>query len=260
MGLKIKAHFTFYIFLFFVVYFCNYLTFFCYFLALFIHEISHYLLSKSNNKLTETILIYPYGLVINVNNIIATKIKKFWIFFIGPLVNILLALICITIWWFVPSLYYYLHDFVVVNLMLGFFNLIPIQPLDGGNIFLLFFDNVNTKIKVTKVMKKFSFVFSILFLILFIVSIFFGVNFSCLCMSFFLFSASISPAITYDDIACQIENKVVRECKIYAVKNGTNLSKLVKYFDSNKYVQFYFLNDKNKVVKIVSQDDISKLI
>jgi len=259
MGLKIKVHYTFYIFLFFVIYFCNFFTFFNYFIALFIHELSHHLLSRSKGKLSETITIYPFGFMLGVKNNTESDLKKFLIYFIGPFVNILIGLICIAIWWYFPVSFYYLKDFVFVNFMLGFFNLIPIQPLDGGNIFLLFFKNRKVKEKVSKGMKKVAIILSAVFLILFVISIFYSINFSCFCISFFLFSAGLSNPITYDDITKFLPTDV-KECRVYAVSSKTKIDDLKKLFDPTKFVQFYILNDKNKIIKILSQEDVSKLL
>lgn len=259
MGLKIKIHYSFYLFLFFVVYFGGFFNIFYYFSSLIFHELNHYFLSKTYGVLSESMYIYPFGLSLNVNNFNKSDKEKFLIFFAGPFSNILLSLICVAIWWCFPIAYYYLKDFAFVNIMLGVFNLIPIVPLDGGNIFLLFFKSKKTRAKVVKLMQIFSIIFSIFFLVLFIVSCFFEINFSCFCISFFLFSASLNSSISYESIMDRIDKKKVKECKIYVVSIRTKLCELYKYFDSTKFVQFYLVNDDHKIVKIVSQEDILKM-
>ena len=259
MGLKIKVHYSFYIFLFFVVYFCNFLMFFNYFLALFLHELSHYFISKTSNKMSETMYIYPYGLCLSVKNTSKNLSKNFLIFFIGPFVNILLALICVSVWWLFPLTFYYLKNFVFVNLMLGLFNLIPLVPLDGGNILLLFIKDKYSKRKVIKIMKIISLGFAILFLMLFVYSIFTAVNFTFFCIAFFFISVCISKPLDYNEVS-KIACEKVRDVVIYSVDVKTNIVDLKKYFDKTKFVQFYFLNDKKKIVKILSQDDLEKML
>lgn len=259
MGLKIKTHYSFYLFLFFIVYFGGFFNIFYYFISLIIHELNHYFMSRNYGVMSESMYIYPFGVSLNVNKLNKSDKEKFLIYFAGPFSNILLSLICVAVWWCFPTMYFYLKDFVFVNIVLGVFNLIPIVPLDGGNIFLLFFKTKNTRVKVIKLMRIFSIIFSIFFLILFIVSCFFETNFSCFCISFFLFSASLNSSISYDNIMDHIEEKKVKECKIYVVNIHTKLCELYKYFDSSKYVQFYLVNDDHKIVKIVSQEDILKM-
>lgn len=52
----------------------------------------------------------------------------------GPLSNILLSTLLSIIMYLVPSLIIFLAPFVVLNISLAIFNLLPIHPLDGGKI------------------------------------------------------------------------------------------------------------------------------
>lgn len=259
MGLKIKVHFTFYIFLFFVVYFGGFLSLFLYFVSLSVHELTHHFVSKSGGVVSQTIYLTPYGLSINVNCDNKNNFEKFLIFFSGPFINIFISLLCVAVWWLFPITYYYLKSFAFINISLGLFNLIPIVPLDGGNIFLLFFNNKSSKRKVIKVMKICSVVFAFIFLSFFIVSLFYEVNFSCFCISFFLFSSALSSQISFNELKSFLPNKI-KECKIYVVGAKVKVSEMQKYFDKSKFVQFYIINDENKIVKIMSQDDVAKLL
>jgi Zn-dependent protease len=54
--------------------------------------------------------------------------------FAGPLSNILLSVVLSIIMHLSPSLVIFLLPFVVLNISLAIFNLIPIHPLDGGKI------------------------------------------------------------------------------------------------------------------------------
>ena len=178
MATKIKFHFTFFIFLFFVIYFNSFLLFFAYFISLFIHEYSHYLMSKRYGILSQTLNIYPFGMNINVNINCKNKADKFLIFLIGPLSNILMLLITISLWWCFPISYFYTLDFAIANFALGFFNLIPIYPLDGGNMILSVFNSVESKLKILKIMKIISIVVGGIFLFLFIpLSVYVKINF-----------------------------------------------------------------------------------
>lgn len=54
--------------------------------------------------------------------------------FAGPLSNILLSSVLSIVMYLVPSLIIFLAPFVVLNVSLAIFNLLPIHPLDGGKI------------------------------------------------------------------------------------------------------------------------------
>ena len=257
---RLKIHYTFYIFLFFIIYFNNIKLFLAYFIALFIHEYSHYLLSKTYNKMSQNITIYPFGMNVSVNMCNQNQIKKISIFLIGPLVNILLLLCTIVLWWCYPISFYYTRDFAFANFCLGVFNLIPIYPLDGGNIVLNLFISAKLKQKVLKIMKILAIIVSVFFMLLFILSCFYKINFSCFCISLFL----VSTLFNYDEILNQkmeeyFCKKTVREYKSYVIKLDTKYDDIKKYFSDIDYVEFYLMDDQKRIIKIINQDEIKNL-
>ena len=92
--------------------------------------------------------------------------KKIAIYLIGPLFNFLIAFVCYKI-----NINYNLKlNIVYTNLVLGFFNLLPILPLDGGKIFKeilnYFFGYKKSNIIVLNISKVFLILFSLLYSIL----------------------------------------------------------------------------------------------
>jgi len=65
------------------------------------------------------------------------RIQSIIVSLVGPLSNFVLAFIGFTIWYFMPfneSLENFLNIFVILNVVLGVFNLLPLPPLDGYRI------------------------------------------------------------------------------------------------------------------------------
>jgi Zn-dependent protease len=95
---------------------------------------------------------------VNAENLKNPKVGMFWVALAGPGSNILLALLGAftfgaTIRFFenatfARAIIEFSKTFVLVNLSLAFFNLLPIHPLDGGKIFAIFLpDRVNHKLE-----------------------------------------------------------------------------------------------------------------
>ena len=94
----------------------------------------------------------------NSRNLDRPKQDLFWIAFAGPLSNGLLAL-CGTILMalslsvlrsfdFSSALVELLKYFILINLFLGMFNMIPLHPLDGGKVLARFLpDHVNEQLE-----------------------------------------------------------------------------------------------------------------
>jgi stage IV sporulation protein FB len=210
--------------------------------------------------MTETININPYGMCLDVNIDNQNKASKILIFLIGPFSNILLLLIIISVWWCFPVVFFYTRDFAFANFILGFFNLIPLCPLDGGNVILSCISTIEGRLRALKIMKKISIILGVIFLILFIWSCFYVVNFSCFCISFFMLSSVLSyKEIVNKEIKNKLSGSDIKQHKVYVIKPSTNYESIKECFDDNSYVQFYLLNDENKIVKIFSQDEIREV-
>ena len=252
MGLRIKVSPLFIIFSFLIVFF-DYFSLYCtYITILLIHEFSHYIVARSKGYLSQSIGLMPYGLVMYDKNVYSKK-DEISIYLAGPLVNILLAIIFIALWWYVPQSYYYTYDFVFANMVLGLYNLIPIYPLDGGRVTLAFCSN-RGKILARKCMKICAIILSIFFVGLYIHSLFTKHNTSYLFMSFFL----LSTLIDKNEYTFSLFNnkRQIREVKTYIVRKEVEFRQLIKLIKGDYYYNFIIVDENNKVIKKLTQDEV----
>jgi stage IV sporulation protein FB len=264
--LRISFHPLFIVFAFIIVFFGWAAKFLIYVLVLLIHESAHYFVAKCYGYKLNKMIFMPYGAGISGENNIFMPAHEVVIAISGPLINILLVLICVSLWWFYPVTYFYTETFMWANFALGIFNFLPIFPLDGGRIVTALLSNKFKKIKILKFMRIMGFIFSLIFAILFFISVFYGINLTFIFISVFLFFSSFNSVkdVYYERSFIKVfenkDNLKPVEVKTYAVNVNTPIYKLVKYIKGNNFTQFIVLNEKNKIVKTLNEQELLKLL
>ena len=135
------------------------------FFVVVLHEYGHALTAKKYGIQTKDILLSPIGGIARMVKFPEEPIKEFYIAIAGPMVNLVLAiftavllLICgidliptrdpfylILTWWGA------LQMFLVINVVLFAFNLIPAFPMDGGRVLRALLSTKLGKYKATNV-------------------------------------------------------------------------------------------------------------
>jgi Zn-dependent protease len=113
----------------------EYLTLFA---IVFVHELGHALACRSVGGRADRIMLWPLGGIAYVQPP-ARPGALLWSIAAGPLVNLVLALVSAPFVFFVaralpPDASHFAEAFLVINVLLLGFNLLPVYPLDGGQI------------------------------------------------------------------------------------------------------------------------------
>ncbi len=126
MKIKIKIHYTLYLF-FLISFFCNlFLETIIMFSILLVHELGHLIFLLKYKREITTISFYPFGGIIKHSNSCNESLKEdFFIYFGGVLMNIILLFIFNIL---------NLELFNILNMGILLFNILPIFPLDGSKI------------------------------------------------------------------------------------------------------------------------------
>ena len=103
-------------------------------IALFFHELAHGLVAKKFGYSLSNFYLMPYGACLAYEDNIFLEREEIKIALAGPLVNLIISLICIALWWIFPISYAYTYYFVECNFYLALFNFLPCYPLDCGRI------------------------------------------------------------------------------------------------------------------------------
>lgn len=233
---------------------CNYL------LALSLHELAHLLVAVRSGYSLKLIKLDVFGLSIELNEQIDDN-DSFKINVAGPIFNLLLCVLCMALYWLVPTSYSYLNTFCFCNLILAIFNLLPVYPLDGGKIF-------RGMIKSDKLYKILDCVirYSLagLFICAFIVSCFNLPNLLLLILSLFFITSKRKQTPTMSIFKYR-QNKHFDKVVILKVEGNENLFNLIKQIKSHCYTIFYVpkMNkyfDEDKIIELSLKNPLTSKI
>ena len=133
--LKNRIHFSFLLLFLWFMLTRNVFSFFIFVAVVLSHEFGHYYVAKKLGYKLSNFVIAPYGVCLNYKEKYFSHKDEILIAIAGPLVNVILSIICTALWWVFPEFYGFSYDFVMQSLMLGLFNLLTFYPHDGGRIF-----------------------------------------------------------------------------------------------------------------------------
>jgi len=248
------------------MYFFDYFNEYMYaFVAITIHEASHILVSIAQGRKLCSVRIFLVGLNAVFSENYCKDINYFLINIIGPLSNLLISLVC-----FLLSTYYLpksdnMGFFILINLSLGIFNMLPILPLDGGRIFR---DVLTSKVgvfKAHKYSKRVSKGLGLLILIIGLIQFHNNFyNFSLLFICGYIFYC-----IKYEESEVYLMNikylvykrsrflkKGVYPGRELVVIQNMRLGDIIKNMDFDRFHIIYVLDEDMKLVRVFTEQEI----
>ena len=258
---KNRIHFSFIILFFWFVLTKNIYSFFLFCAVVLTHEFGHYLMAKKLGYKLNNFFIAPYGVCLNYKEKSFEQKDEVLIALAGPCVNIILSVVCVSLWWVFPNIYNFTYDFVYQSLMLGFFNLLPCYPLDGGRVFVGSVSNFLPRKKAVKFATIFNIAISIILFVFFIVSCFINFNPSlCLCSVFMLFGVfEGKQECKYQPIS--LFNKKIKNFSkplFLTVDGGISLGKIIKRIEINRFTIFIVALENGKT-KLLDEQAVKVL-
>jgi len=247
--IRFVLHPTFFIVMFFYFLVGDIFVFIQYIIVLLLHELMHATIARRLGYKMNKIVLYPFGVSLSGEDDEFSPRDEIKISLAGPVLNLLLCVICFALWWIEPISYYYTSVFCTVNVVCGLFNLLPVFPLDGGRICLailsIFFDRKQS----VKIIKGVTAVFCTLLLLLCFASVFVKFNISFGIMSIVLFvSVLFEDRQTAYLRICNMkfrEKKLRRGIieKVLVVDENASLSVALRHISSSFMLKFKVVDE-----------------
>ena len=249
-----------------LIYFNQAMLFFCYTLTVVLHEIGHAFVGKILGYKLNTISLMPYGASLSGNNVPFKPKDEIIIAMAGPIVNVLLILIIVSLWWFFPTTYSLTQQFFASNLSTIIFNLMPIFPLDGGRVLLAGLSCKIERKKAFKITKIIGFIITTIGFILFFISAFNQINYSLGLNSILLLiglfdddkSSYYINLKTMDNKTEKLEKGLF--LRTIAISENSTIYDAYKVLDKNELNQIYVLDDNGNIILTLMEKDLDKMI
>lgn len=204
-----------------------------------IHELGHYTLAKLNKLKVEKIIIYPYGGLVKMNNLINTSINKELIVAIsGILFQTIYYLIVIFLYKNNLIREYIFNLFTMYNKSILLFNILPIHPLDGSKILNLLL----SKILPYNTVNKLNIVISIITLITIIYINYYKFNYTTI----LIIGIIIDNIIKYYKQLKYLFNKFLLERYIYNITY--NKTKKINKINNMYKEKYHIIKENNTYI------------
>ena len=204
-----------------------------------IHELGHYFIAKINNLNVEKIIIYPYGGLVKMNNLINTNInKELLVASSGVIFQTIYYLIIIFLYNKGLVREYIFNLFTLYHKSILVFNILPIHPLDGSKILNLLL----SKIIPFNLANKLNIFVSIITLIVMICINYYGFNYTTL----LIIGVIIENILKYYKELKYIFNKFLLERYIYRItyKETKKINKLANMYKE----KYHIIKGKNNYI------------
>lgn len=205
-----------------------------YFCALALHELAHIFVALKRGYKVKYVKLSMLGLSVELDNQIDSK-DAFAINIAGPACNLILCVLCLASYSIFPASFAMLNTFCVCNLVLAFFNLLPIYPLDGGKIFQSIFKTKKAYLIADLIVRL---LLTITFAIMFICSIFAETNWLYLLFAVFFILQTPKHSPNFSLFKSKTNHKYEKVVML-KIDESQNLFSLLKLINNKNYTIFY---------------------
>lgn len=205
--LRLSVHFSFYLLLVSAVVFRRGYLLAMYTLAMLLHECAHYIVATNRRYKCNNMQLSAFGAVLYGKFDQVNPTDSIAIALAGPCTNVIVAVICLALWWIFPASYVFTETFFSANISMAFVNMLPCYPLDGGRVIVALWDKSGKD--GYRNARKLTVAVALTLFAVFVISVAAGYNlFSMGLFAVFLFSSLIGKNnVSYKRIAPFVLNE-----------------------------------------------------
>ena len=263
-SIKVKVHPLFIVLGVYYLFTKNLLLFVVYTLTAIIHELGHSFVASSLGYRLNKLTLMPFGAVISGDlNGLKSK-EQIKIALAGPIINIVIGLFFVALWWLVPEIYAFTDVIVEANFSLGLINLLPIHSLDGGRILFSLLRLKFSRQTALKINKGIGVCFFVVLIGAFIYTAFNNINFSILLFALFILGGVLNKDeenVYVKALSTISYNRLKKGVKIkrIALDKSVSLYKMIRYLD-DECINEVVVYDNLTPIAVLSQEKINKII
>ncbi len=241
--LKFTIHPLFFIFGLYFAFTGKVFSFLVYTFTAVIHEMGHFFASSKLGYKLNRIVLMPYGALISGDFDDVSYKDEALIALAGPFINVLTALLFVSLWWLFPSVYAYTDSAVLASVSIAVINLLPCHPLDGGRFLKATLSLRFSKKVANLITRILGVIIGVMVFVLFVISCFNAVNFSILFFSLFILVGAIDKSkqnVYVKAYALYIDNvkKPTPICE-YVLPTNATVKTLYQIMQNGKRYKFY---------------------
>ena len=245
-GIKISLDLSFLLFSLLLIYMGSFLLLLNYMAALFLHEYAHAYVAKKLGYSAGHIKVSAFGVRLNMKSSVMRSSDEIKIAMAGPLMNIVLAVLCFALWWAFPITYNFMNLFCLCNIITAVVNLIPAHPLDGGRALSCLLGQFASPKKTAIICAVINIVISLGLFIVFFVTLKTGFNLTYLFMGAFILVSSFNknPDHGFDFLRYKsLKFKSGTKVKTIIVSGDTPIFKVLGLIKPQHFMHFLIMQN-----------------
>lgn len=246
--IKISFDLSFLLFAVLLIYLGSFMLLLNYIAVLFLHEYAHAVVAKRLGYSAGNIKVSAFGVRLNMDSSVMRPGDEIKIAMAGPLINIMLAVLCFALWWVFPITFHFTNLFCLANVITAVVNLIPAYPLDGGRAFLCLLGRFAGVKRAAIICAVLNILISMVLFSIFFITLKGGLNLTYLFMGAFILVSSINkkPNKGFDFLRYKtLKQKSGTKVRTVVISSDVALFKVVGFVSANYF--FHFLITQNGV-------------